>query len=75
MNYSRVEGHEHLLRDLKTGAIVNTNLTEYENYINMKKLKESEVKKFNKIENEVMSLKNDLSEIKDLLRGLLYESR
>lgn len=75
MNYSKIEGHDHLLRDLKTGAIINTDINEYENYIRTKKLKESELKKITNLEYEVASIKNDLSEIKDLLRGLANGSR
>lgn len=75
MNYSKIEGHDHLLRDLKTGAIINTNINEYESYIRTKKIKENELKKINNLENEVASIKSDLSEIKDLLRGIANGSR
>lgn len=75
MNYSKIEGHDHLLRDLKTGAIINTNINEYESYIRSKRVKENELKKINNLENEVASIKNDLSEIKDLLRGIANGSR
>jgi hypothetical protein len=75
MNYSKIEGHENLLRDLKTGAIINTNINEYEDYIRTKKIKENELKKINNLECEVASIKNDLSEIKDLLRGIANGSR
>ena len=37
MNYSKVEGHSNLLRDESTKAVINTNLSEYQNYINLKK--------------------------------------
>ena len=43
MNYSKIEGHENLLRDLKTGAIINTNINEYEDYIRTKKINENEL--------------------------------
>ena len=29
----KVEGHEHLVRDINSGAIVNTNVTEYQLYM------------------------------------------
>lgn len=64
-----------MLRDLRTGAIINTNASEYEDYIRMKKTKETEIRKFSALENEVVSLKNDLNEIKDLLRVILNASR
>ena len=36
----KVEGHEHLVRDNNSGAIVNTNVTEYQIY--MKRIRSRE---------------------------------
>jgi hypothetical protein len=33
MEYSKVDGHSNLIRDESTKAIINTNLSEYQNYI------------------------------------------
>jgi hypothetical protein len=70
MKYSRVHGHDHLLRDESTKSIINTNVSEYENYIKMKQIKESEVGRIKKIEDDLTSLKGDIDEIKFLLRKL-----
>lgn len=70
MKYSRVEGHEHLLRDEATKSIINTNVSEYENYLKMKQIKEKESQKIQNIENDLSNLKNDIDEIKNLLRKL-----
>jgi superfamily I DNA and/or RNA helicase len=70
-NYSFVEGHSYLVRDEKTNAILNTNYDEYKNYIEMKKLKEKESKRIEYIEDSLDNLKNDLSEIKNLLKKIL----
>lgn len=75
MNYYKVEGHSNLLRDVETNAILNTNMTEYNNYINLKKVKENENKRVENIENDLASLKDDLSEIKNLLRSFVNESK
>jgi hypothetical protein len=69
MNYQRVEGHSNLIRDVETNAILNTNVTEYNNYINMKKMKENESKRVENLENDLASVKDDLKEIKTLLRN------
>jgi uncharacterized protein YpuA (DUF1002 family) len=69
MNYQKVEGHSNLIRDVETNAILNTNVTEYNNYINMKKMKENESKRVENLENDLASVKDDLKEIKDLLRN------
>jgi len=62
-----IEGHKNLYRDEKTGAILNTDNIEYNNYIRMRdeKLKQK---------NEIDNLKKELSEIKTLLKELLNGS-
>lgn len=70
MKYSKVQGHDHLLRDESTKSIVNTNVSEYQNYIKMKQIKESEVERIKKIEDDLTSLRGDIDEIKFLLRKL-----
>jgi len=71
MSYSKIEGHENLIRDEKTKSIINTNINEYENYIKMRNIKQSEVKRIENIENDLNSLKNDINEIKSLLKSTL----
>ena len=75
MNYAKVEGHVNLVRDQKTKAILNTDMNEYNNYIALRDSKKSSEEKINHIENDLSSLKNDINEIKDLLRGLVDGSR
>lgn len=70
MNYSRVQGYDHLIRDESTKSIINTNVSEYESYIKMKSIKEKESQKIQKIEDDLSSLKSDIDEIKNLLRNL-----
>jgi len=55
---------------MSTNAIINTDVQAYTNYINSRKLKESESQKIKNIENEISDMKNDLNEIKNLLRNL-----
>ena len=42
MNYSKVTGHSNLIRDEETKAIINTNMSDYNNYIMQKRAKEKE---------------------------------
>lgn len=74
MDYSKIEGHSHLLRNKATNAIVNNNMSEYQEYIMRKNAKNEENQKMQKLESEVGSIKNDLNEIKLLLRSLINES-
>jgi hypothetical protein len=69
-NHYKVEGHNDLIRDIKTNAIINTNMNEYENYKILKKIKEQEKQRMECLENDVSEMKNDLNEIKNLLRDL-----
>jgi len=75
MRYSKVEGNTSLVRDEQTKAIINRNIGDYEKYMNLKKSKEIETSRITKIESEMVEIKNDLGEIKDLLRSFLNESR
>ena len=75
MNYSKVKEDEHLIRDNNSNALINTNLNEYRNYIELKKVKEKENMRIEKIESEINILKNDLNEIKNLLRSFTNASR
>ena len=75
MKYAKVEGHSHLLRDSKTNSIINTNMVEYQEYLNRRNVKVNENQKIQHLESDVANIKNDLSEIKSLLRSLVNESR
>jgi len=59
-----------LFRDLKTNSILNSSVSEYENYLILKKKKENETIKIKNIESEVNQIKNDISDIKNLLKSL-----
>lgn len=75
MDYYKVEGHSNLVRDANTNAILNTNTSEYNNYINMRKMREDQSKKVEMIENELSLVKEDLNEIKSLLRSFVNGSK
>jgi hypothetical protein len=75
MEYAKVEGHSHLVRDSKTNSIINTNMVEYQEYLNRRNVKVDENQKIQHLESDVANIKDDLSEIKSLLRSLVNESR
>ena len=62
-----IEGHKNLYRDENTGAILNADNIEYNNYI---KMKNERLKQRSEIDN----LKKELSEIKSLLKELINGS-
>jgi len=71
MDYIKVKGHDHLVRDSQTGSIINTNKSEYEQYLLNKQIKQNEQQKIQTLESDVANIKNDLDEIKSLLRSLV----
>ena len=73
-DYAKVEGHPHLVRDLKSNAIINTDEIALNNYTLIKKRKELEKNKIDSIESELKDLRSSIDEIKELLRGIKNES-
>ena len=71
MGYLKVSDNSNLYRDSLSGAIINSNSNEYNNYIQQKTIKEQENKRIDTIQNEIKDLKNDIGEIKSLLRSLI----
>jgi hypothetical protein len=74
MDYIKVKGHDHLIRDPKTNSIININVSEYDEYISMRDSKLKESQKIQNLESDVTNMKEDLDEIKFLLRRLINES-
>jgi predicted transcriptional regulator len=74
MDYIRVKGSDNLIRDPKTNSIINTNMSEYNEYISRRDSKLQENQKVQNLESDVANMKEDLNEIKFLLRRLINES-
>jgi hypothetical protein len=75
MDFMKVTGHDNLVRDPKTNSIINTNMSEYQEYVSRKKMKGEEHQKIQNLESDVANIKDDLNEIKFLLRSLINESK
>lgn len=69
-----VEGYNNLKRNITTGAILNTDSSEYEKYLNLKKIKSTEKDKINTIIEDISVLKSELSELKTLLTNLVKQN-
>ena len=67
----KVEGHESLARDLRSNAIVNTSKTEYQIYMNRVKSREQQCDQIRNTIKEINVLKQELFEIKSLLKEVL----
>ena len=69
-DYAKVEGHTHLVRDLKSQAIVNTDSDAYARYMARKAKQSKKDDEMRSVVREVNSLKTEMREIKDLLREI-----
>ncbi len=71
MSYLKVEGHRQLYRDSTTNSIVNRNTSDYNRYMSQKKTKNEETEKVDTMEQDLTNLKNEINEIKSLLKELV----
>ena len=71
MNYHKVKDNSDLVRDPNTGAILNTNSLDYDKYVAQRKVKNKEHEKTENIERDTSTLRQELDEIKSLLRELV----
>ena len=58
-----VEGHKNLFRDENTNAIVNTDTTAYENYMNTKRVNSDKQAELDNMKNEIETLKSMLNDL------------
>tara|TARA_Y100001980_G_C14327684_1_gene146154 strand:- start:55 stop:249 length:195 start_codon:yes stop_codon:yes gene_type:complete len=58
-----VEGHKHLFRDEKSGAIINTDSHGFSQYKKSKSIRLTQ-------KQEIDSMKRDIEELKDLLKKI-----
>lgn len=71
MSYVNIEGKQGLVRDLNSGAILNTNRYDYDNYLAKKKQRQEEKQRMESQSQEINNIKSELAEIKQLLVTLL----
>ena len=67
----KVEGHTHLIRDVNSNAIINTNQSEYQLYMKRVKVREKEADKLRNAVKEINNLKKDIREIKELIKEIV----
>jgi len=66
----KVEGHPNLIRDENSNAILNINSSEYNNYLSLRAQRKQGTNRIDNMENDLKDLKDDINEIKSLLRAL-----
>jgi len=69
-DYAKVEGHTHLVRDLKSQAIVNTDSDAYARYMARKTKQKAKNDEIRNVIRDMNELRTEMREIKDLLLGI-----
>ena len=67
----KVKSDVSLVRDIDSNAIISRNQSEFDKFINLSKKKYKEKKKFDNMRSDLDSLKEDMKEIKTLLRNIM----
>lgn len=67
----KVKDYPHLVKDLETKAVINTDQDSYQTYIAERSYREKISKSTNSLEQEINNLKTDIADIKSLLVQLI----
>ena len=70
-NYLKVKSDVSLFRDKDSNAIVNKNQSEFDKFLKVSQKKYEEKKKFDDMRSDLDSLKQDMNEIKTLLKNIM----
>ena len=69
--YLKVESDTSLVRDMESNAIVSKNKTEFDKFLKLSRKKYEEKRKFDQMRGDLDSLKQDMDEIKTLLKNIM----
>ena len=70
-NYIKVKSDVSLVRDVNSNAIVNQNKDEFDKFLELSQRKYEEKRKIDNMRSDLDSLKEDMNEIKTLLRNIM----
>jgi hypothetical protein len=75
MEFVRIQDSDSLIRDLSSGAVINTNTTDYQNYLAKKNSSKDMKQQIKQNSDKIEKIESDLSEIKQLLITLINKER
>ena len=75
MKKLKVEGHNNLLRDSETGAIINNDKSGFSSYMKNKIIKHEESTRIQNVERDLANIHSEISELKLLIKEALNGSR
>jgi len=67
----KIEGYSNLQKDSRSGAIINTNVSEYQLYMARRETRKSQADQIKNACREINSIKNELKEIRNLVLELV----
>ena len=71
MDYSRINDHPNLYRLNDSKCIVNSDKSGYAEYMQKREMQLEEKQKIQQLDRDLATIKDDMDEIKSLLRSLL----
>ena len=69
--YIKVKSDVSLVRDMDSNAIISQNKSEFDKFVKLSQKKYEEKLKFDNMRSDLDSLKQDMDEIKTLLRNIM----
>ena len=69
--YIKVKSDVSLVRDVNSNAIISKNQSEFDKFLKLSEKKYAEKKKFDNMRSDLDSLKQDMDEIKTLLKNIM----
>ena len=69
--FVNIQNKEGLVRDLSTGAVINTNRTDYENYLQRKNAAKELNNQIKQNSDKIEKIESDVTEIKEMLAMLI----
>jgi hypothetical protein len=73
--FVKIQDKESLVRDMTSGAIINTDTAEYQNYLIRRSASMKMKEQVQQNSEEIAEIKNDISEIKQLLISLINKDK
>jgi hypothetical protein len=73
MDYVKIKSSNNLVRDMNSGAVINTNKAEYENYLARRKTNAEVKQQLRQNSDDISCIKNELSEVKEMLLTLIKQ--
>ena len=75
MKHIKVEGHNNLIRDSETGAIINSDKSGFSSYMLNKSIKNQESIRIQNVEQDLANIHSEISQLKLLIKEALNGSK